>query len=215
MTRTGGTVAALAVLAIIGLLALAPQPAFAEFPVVCGRNPPVSVANVQGFTWTGTVTDLGPARAIVFRVDHVYSENHQSDSAPPPESLEAGRSIHLGNRTCNPITGLEIGHRYVVSTFGIGTAGPISGETAVWELEGNHARFLHMYETDRVLARALPAADTLTEVIRLVAPGAELPPTDTAQQAGGDSPHPSPWLLLAAAAAFAFFIKRPLRTRKL
>jgi hypothetical protein len=180
-------VAALAVaLAAIGFAATLAQ---AETPVICGGLSPQNVPEVMNLTWSGTVTKISTSNRITFAIDHVYA---QQESEEPQPTLTAGGTVTLPNELCNPIRHLKVGHRYLVSTYEI-SQGPSSEETAIWEFSGDQLVFVDIYGTVNSegmnLTFRLPpdfaAADTLAAVINLVAPGAELPSTDTVAPFGG------------------------------
>lgn len=167
-------IAAFALLLCIG----SARSAHAENPVVCGRLQPVSLADIRGLAWSGTVTSVGPGRQITFSVDHVYANDADPFFDASPDRLIAGKRFRLPNSGCNPVTGLTPDHRYIVGVLAVSSAGPASESTAAWELVGQDARFIHMYDSERNLPSSLARANTLAEVVRLVGPGAELPPTD-------------------------------------
>jgi hypothetical protein len=164
------------------LIALGTTTALAEPPEICGRAQPTNLPSVRGFAWTGTVTRLRSQGSIIFNVDHVYAYDPTA-GAPPAGPLRAGEPLRLGNTSCNPITGLVVNRRYLVSTRSIDRDGPQTIQTVIWELDGDRASFLHMYAHEFHLPIQLVAADTLAAAIALVAPGAALPPTDSSPEA--------------------------------
>jgi hypothetical protein len=205
---------AAAVLAFAAVLGF-PTVARAEDPEICGRVQPTNLPSVQGFAWTGTVTGLGPGTTIVFSVDHVYANTGGFEEVGPVGPFEAGSPLSLGNTSCQPITGLVVGRRYLVSTRAVGTAGPTTGSTVIWRIRGSELSFHHMYRAEFHLPPELAAAHTLPEALALVAPGAVIPPTDAAERSG---PRPSdsvPWmpLVFGALVGLALMLKPRLLRR--
>lgn len=163
-----------------------PAPVAAE-DLGCGSQSPSSVDMVRGYTWSGTVTDVqvieqseyGAERRLnLFDVDAVYAHVHGSEFRVE-SVLAPGREFAMPSHSCNGLAELMEGRRYLISASLIEVSGPEAYRTAVWEIEPDgRSVSLAPYESHRRLAGRLLEVQDLREAVELVAPGAELPPTD-------------------------------------
>jgi hypothetical protein len=164
-----------AALLMAALLFVLPAAAQAENP--CDKWAPQGVGWVKCFVWTGTVTKVDPGNIIEMRIDHVFASD-QAAQYQPLEPLVAGGVVSLPTRECFAISGLQRGLTYLVATAGIAPYGPNTMHTVIWHVRGSRVELVHMYASEYRLPAAFKRADTLAEAVAIVAPGAELPPTD-------------------------------------
>jgi hypothetical protein len=187
-----------------GLMMIAgAEPALAEN--VCVSLMPSDVADVQGYTWVGTITRTGST--INFGVEHVYA-NHGAPGTSNMRKLESGSALDLPVEPCNDrLAGFAVGDRYLMTTSSLDT--PTSDLSAAWRLVGERATFLLMH-ADKKFDTRLAAVKTLRDALALVAPDATLPPTSTSpssvrsHQLADDNWVGIAVLLIGSLAGFAF-----------
>ncbi len=225
---------ALAWLGVAGLLggavlALgAPAPVAAED--ICGPSAPANPGAIRGQAWIGVVVDIerheprNPARydwaAITFRIEQVVRDAPRMG----PGTVRIGGAdvitLRVGSCDGHRDLGLQRGGRYLVSTRAIlepgdrpGTGFIFASMTVAWELYGDVARLQDdMYYRDwrDELWPGFAEADTLADVLAIVAPNA--PATDAL---AGPQPGPEPpWgLALLAGIPGAWLVLRRTRRR--
>ncbi len=207
---------------LIGILAAAPiavaltvlsVPGAAWAENACTQTNPLTAALVRGYAWSGTVLAYHPpARypdvgTLRFRVEQVYAD------ASGNELLRAGSTVTLPVASCETITRLHVGWRYLVSTSLITIADTTN--TVAWQLDGTVASLVVMHP-GRKVSDQFQAGTTLAAAVAMVAPDFVLPPTSTGPDPplwGGIPGVPEPLLVLlvigaAAAAATRQFDKR-------
>jgi hypothetical protein len=200
--------------ALLGILALLAgvAPAFAENP--CNEETPHDLADVIGYTWSGTITSIKGAQ-ISMKIDHVYA-NGGHGPYPLPE-FRAGNTLLLVNDDCSRVFGLSAGPRYLMSTHdpnpwvrpdGTQIHTIVRPEFIAWELHGSKASLVDSGGLRPFLPEFLKPR-TLTEALALIAPDAVMPPTDAAPYRAPDLPDSTPWLpvVFGTVAGFAWFLK--------
>jgi hypothetical protein len=203
--------------AIAALLLLLPRPAAAE--PSCEAFMPESPSDAQGFTFIGTVTGIGPehvggSRWLFFTVEYVLAD-HGLPNTGNNMILRAGEPVKLLDQGCDRPYGFAVGRRYLYSTSELDDTH--AGKMVAWELNGLQARVLVTYPQN-FPGNAAPfaAATTLAEAVKLIAPGATLPPTTTvpvAVETGSPSEQTLSTFFLGAAAAIGLYLGRRLRNR--
>lgn len=194
----------LAALGLVGHLG-SPGPVAAEY---CRPVMPDHPLDASGYTFRATIAAVrakgGSPRLtyITMAIDKVYADR---DSG----RLRAGATIEIYSNPCDGfgLLGLAVGDDIVMSTGALEAAdGPATWNTALWRVTGNGLHLLVLnvppfekawYTADRRIAHA----DTLREVLALVAPTAVGVP-NTATDPRPDSTVPALALILAGAAAF-------------
>lgn len=176
-----------ALLAFAAVL-VAPTAALAE-DFGCARSAHADMADVRGYTWTGAVASIRAASPdevgfertlIVFEVDAVYAHAQRAE-LPAQSVLAAERRFRMLSRSCNGMTHLLEGRRYLVSSSHIDDDGPTTHRTISWELDGDRTTLVEgTYYEDSPPAR-LAGVQTLGTALALVAPGTKLSPTDELQ----------------------------------
>lgn len=204
MVRRAIFALALVALALGGGL-WSPGPVAAEY---CRPVMPDHAHDASGYTFRATIAAVrvkgGAARLtyIAMAVDKVYANR---DSI----HLRAGSTIEIYSNPCDGfgLLGLAVGDDVVMSTGSLEAVdGPATWNTAVWRVTGNGLHLLVLnvppfekawYTADRRIAHA----DTLRQVLALVAPGAVGVP-NTATDPARNSTVPVWAVIVVGVAAF-------------
>jgi hypothetical protein len=205
----------------------APTPVVAENP--CAPRAPTFAAEVRGQAWSGVVLGIKRQRrpagggwdtaTITFRVERVYRDRpHVRRGAV---DLAPGGVITIFGEGCSthPALGLKRGDRYLFSTGTLwrepSWPGTNISTAAAWRLHGDRATLVKaMYFRNQrdELWPGFAEADTLAEVLAIVAPNAPATDAVTAPVPGvpstGNGP---PWPVALAGGAGAWLVLRRAR----
>jgi hypothetical protein len=204
-------------IAFATLSALTPQMVAAE--PFCQAYMPNSPTDAMGFTFIGIVTAVGPERAggptwLFFNVEDVLAD-HGLPNTGNNMVLRPGAPLKLLDQGCDRPYGFAVGERYLYSTSVLNDTH--SGKMVAWHVKGDEAHVLIMYPQHLPEnAAVFAAADTLEKAVKLIAPGASLPPTSTASAPARSSGPADPFtntLVLAGCGAAGLLLGRRLRYR--
>jgi hypothetical protein len=208
----------------------APAPVVAENP--CAPRAPTFAAEVRGQAWSGVVLGIVRQRrppgggwdtaTITFRVERVYRDRPQRRRGAV--DLMPGGVITIFGEGCSthPALGLKRGGRYLVSAGTLWREpfwpGTNISPAAAWRLHGDRATLVTaMYDRDQwdELWPGFAEADSLAEVLAIVAPNAPATDAATAPLPGGPSTGTGPpwWVALLAGGSGAWLVLRRTRRR--
>lgn len=139
---------------------------------MCQPAMPPRVDLVQGYTFIAVVTaaeTTGESQSYDFEVERVIRNGTAEPGHEAYPQLQTGGELHEQTAADCSVTNLQIGRRYLISSFRLETLE--SYYTAAWLIDGQRVELVRMYG-DRSFDQRLAEVRTLDEAIGLLLTGA-------------------------------------------